>query len=68
MEIKRNENEMEDNHYEQKENLTGQDIFDKPIDRTKSYQQAEQRFREPETDIRERLDQLPPLRKKQNGI
>lgn len=55
---------MEDNHYEQKENLTGQDIFDKPIDRTKSRQQAEQRFREPETDIRERLDQLPPLSKK----
>ena len=51
---------MEDHHYGQKENLTGPDIFDKPIDRTKSRQQAEQRFREPETDIREKLEQLPP--------
>lgn len=55
---------MEDHHYGQKENLTGPDIFDKPIDRTKSRQQAEQRFREPETDIREKLEQLPPLSKK----
>ena len=55
---------MEDHHYGQKENLTGPDIFDKPIDRTKSRRQAEQRFREPETDIREKLEQLPPLSKK----
>lgn len=55
---------MEDHHYGQKENITGPDIFDKPIDRTKSRQQAEQRFRGPETDIREKLEQLPPLSKK----
>lgn len=27
---------MEDHHYGQKENITGPDIFDKPIDRTKA--------------------------------
>ena len=60
---RKEEKEMEDHHYGQKENLTVPDIFDKPIDRTKSRRQAEQRFREPETDIREKLEQLPPLSK-----